>query len=152
MSETPGTDNPNVNDKIIIAVDSMIFIYHFDNHHLFGSNSHAILENYEKGFQLITSVVSVTETLSISWYQQYPEIQQKIQNYFNLAANLIVYPITINIAIEAAKLRRLFKPLRTPDALQLATAVIYKAGTFVTHDKRLKNFRLPLRIKVIGEK
>jgi len=48
-----------------------------------------------------------------------------------------VLPITVEIAELAADLRARYN-LRTPDALQVATALAHRCEAFLTNDARLK--------------
>ncbi len=48
-----------------------------------------------------------------------------------------IFDITIGVAKEAAKIRAKYN-LKTPDAIQLATAIIFGADLFLTNDGRLK--------------
>lgn len=50
--------------------------------------------------------------------------------------NLSVYNVNEVIAEEAARLRAVYN-LKTPDAIIVATAIIYKADVFLTNDHRL---------------
>ncbi|GAA4301037.1 type II toxin-antitoxin system VapC family toxin [Compostibacter hankyongensis] len=56
------------------------------------------------------------------------------------AAGIEIYEIGNPIAEKAAALRARYN-LRTPDALQLATAIEYKADYFLTNDVRLTAVR-----------
>ena len=49
-----------------------------------------------------------------------------------------VLEVTNALAIKAAELRAKYN-LRTPDAIQLATAIEYNADYFLTNDLRLKS-------------
>jgi predicted nucleic acid-binding protein len=54
---------------------------------------------------------------------------------------LKVAPVSAEIAGEAARLRAIFG-LRTPDAVQLATAVISQAAAFLTNDADFSKLRV----------
>jgi predicted nucleic acid-binding protein len=58
-------------------------------------------------------------------------------------------PITSDIAEQAASLRARYG-LRTPDALQIATALAADCGAFVTNDARLQRVT-ELRVLVLDE-
>lgn len=53
------------------------------------------------------------------------------------SANLTRYPLSREIALEAAELRATLN-LRTPDAIQVAAARVSGADTFITNDVRLR--------------
>ena len=120
-------------------LDSMVFIYFLDNTNTkFHQASFAVIKDILRGeIQAITSNISVIETLSLP---QLSSNEEKIDEYtlfFNKTTNLTVFPIGWDISLEAARLRRINKNLRTPDAIQLATAIIHKADIFITNDKKI---------------
>ena len=65
--------------------------------------------------------------------------------------HLTLMEIDATIAYEASRIRA-ETPLRTPDALHLATALTQKVDWFVTNDKaftRLKNF--PIKVSLFSQ-
>ena len=54
------------------------------------------------------------------------------------AIGMILYPIDEDLCERAARLRAKHDWLRTPDALQVATALEYRADLIVTNDRRWK--------------
>lgn len=129
----------------LIALDAMIFIYYLDaSDKTLNTQSRLILEplfgNKTRG---ITSVVSVLETLSSPRYIHDPERVENYSLFFQSIPMLQVVDITWDIAQEAARLRRENQGLRTPDAIQLATAIIHHADIFITNDVKLKKLSIP---------
>jgi len=49
-----------------------------------------------------------------------------------------ILDVTLNVAIKAAELRAKYN-LRTPDAIQIATAIEHKSDYFLTNDTQLKS-------------
>lgn len=137
----------------LIALDAMIFIYYLDaSDDTLHSRSRQIIEplltNKTRG---VTSIVSVLETLSSPRYINDTERLENYSLFFQSVPGLRVIEVTWDIAQEAARLRREYKNLRTPDAIQLATAVVSRASTFITNDARLKTLSLPgLAIKTLS--
>lgn len=122
----------------------MTFIYHFDRIEPYFAHTTKLFTNAQRGeFDIITSIISVIETLSPAVYRHSPELIKEINIYFKEAHYLHVVDITWDIAQEAAKLRREYTHLRTPDAVQLATATVSQADTFITNDMKLKKLSLP---------
>lgn len=129
----------------LIALDAMIFIYYLDaSDKTLNTRSRLILEplfgNKTRG---ITSIVSVLETLSSPRYIHDRERVESYSLFFKSIPMLQVIDVTWDIALEAARLRREKQGLRTPDAVQLATAIVHKAEIFITNDIKLKNLSLP---------
>ena len=61
--------------------------------------------------------------------------------------NLKIKNLDSEIAIEAARIRRKYG-FQTPDAIELATAVVAKADAFITNDKRLMKFN-EIKVKLL---
>ena len=55
------------------------------------------------------------------------------------STGLTTVPMTQEIAEEAARLRSIYRKIRTPDAIQLATAIHANASFFLTNDARLSS-------------
>lgn len=128
----------------IIAVDSMIFIYLFEDDARFIDQVHPILKKAESGKNsLITSIISIAETLSPTKYLTDKITPMKVQQFFRETQGLTVYPVDWNIALEAAHLRQKHRFLKTPDAIQIATAIVHEADLFMTNDLKLKSLSLP---------
>lgn len=134
-----------INRYKIVALDSNIFIYQFENNPKFTSHTNVVFKKLIDGsVYAVTSVISVTETLS---YPLPDKIVKEIEEAFKTTPNLNIAELNHEIAYEAASLRRKYKSLRLPDAVQLATALKSKAQTFVTNDKQLKVFKeLPITL------
>ncbi len=127
-----------------VALDSMCFIYHFEQTLPYFSHIETIFSQSQSGkSEIITSIISVLETLSAPKYLTRPEVVGEINLFFLETGYITVFDINWEIAQEAASLRREFKFLRAPDSIQLATATIYKAQMFVTNDKILANLKIP---------
>ncbi len=136
------------NEKI--ALDSMIFIYLFDSNRDYVDQSQHIISLAEQGkTQIITSVISILESLSPIKYQDDPFAQTTILNFFHQTPNLKFFDVDIEISSQAAQLRRENKSLRTPDSIQLATALVHQADIFITNDVKLTKLHFP-NLKIVS--
>lgn len=127
-----------------IALDSMCFIYHFEQTQPYFQRVENLLSHAQTGkSQIVTSIISVLETLSSPKYSTQPEVVKEINLFFAETGYIGVFGVDWEIAQEAARLRRENKSLRTPDSIQLATALTHQANIIVTNDARLKKFSLP---------
>jgi|LZCG01.1.fsa_nt_gb predicted nucleic acid-binding protein len=63
---------------------------------------------------------------------------QKYQDILRHSSTIELFDINTEISVLAAKYRAKYG-LRTPDAIQIATAVDVDAGFFLTNDLKLKN-------------
>lgn len=122
----------------------MFFIYHFDKVEPYFTSTTKIFTQAQQGkYEILTSVISLLEALSPSVYTNSPEIINEIDIYFNEAPYLQVVEVTKDISREAAKLRRENRFLRTPDSIQLATALVEHADIFITNDIQIGNLKIP---------
>lgn len=131
-----------VNSAHSITVDTNIFIYFLDRESPFYPKAEKLFQYVAKQkISIFTSVLTLTEVLSLS---APPTMLINLENELALIPNLTIVDVNRTIAKEAASIRRNYR-FRTPDAIQLATAVLVKANAFVTNDDRLKRFkRLPV--------
>ncbi|MGI8419460.1 MAG: type II toxin-antitoxin system VapC family toxin [Candidatus Levyibacteriota bacterium] len=131
----------------ILAIDTTIFIYHFEANRQYISFTTAIFNSFiENKFKGITSVISVIETLS---YPAPDKLIKEREEDFKTLPHFNVYDVTQEIAIITAKIRRKYK-YRTPDAIQLATALYGKADIFITNDTKLQQFK-ELKVMLLKE-
>ena len=127
----------------VVALDSNIFIYQFENNPDFISSTQAIFSKLTRNkIQIVTSIVSLIEMLS---YPAPQSVLDRIRTDFFSTPGLTVYNVDEAIGLEAARIRRKIK-IRLPDAIQLATAIFAKATIFVTNDESMKRFK---KIKVV---
>ena len=93
--------------------------------------------NDKGNFQFITSILTLEEVLVVPFRKHKPVLVQKYEHILSSSTNLHLYDIGYQVAKKAAELRATYQ-IKTPDALQFATAIIHKADFFLTNDKRLK--------------
>lgn len=127
----------------LIALDSNVFIYHFEHNLKYAQHTtkifSSLIDNSNSG---ITSVISVGEALS---YPSPSSVLKKIEEKFRTLPNFTIFDVTQEIAIKTAHIRREYK-FRLPDAIQLATTSHAKADFFITNDKNLKKYK---EVKVV---
>ena len=120
------------------GVDSMVFVYHFEANPEFGDAAGRLLQAAEQGrCRLVTSVLTLAEVLVVPKRHHADALAARYRELFRSFPNLTVVPIDEAIAERAAGLRAEHN-LRTPDALQVATAMREGADAFVTEDRRLR--------------
>jgi len=118
----------------VIGIDTSVFIYAIEGNPRYAEISGQILDWLEQpGHAAVTSTLTMTECL-VQPYRDNDE--RRVNEYF---APLSTYPnlqwIAPNLEISdrAAQIRARFR-LRTPDALQAATALLAQASGFVSND------------------
>jgi predicted nucleic acid-binding protein len=129
----------------LYAVDTMLFVYHFESNERFAEHAGALLAAAEQGkCRLVTSVLSLLEVLVIPKRLGMTDLCRRYRELFTFFPNLSVLPIDAAVAEIAADLRAAHS-LRTPDALHLATALHAGADAFVSEDRRLRRIgKMPI--------
>ena len=121
-----------------IGVDTMVFIYHLQDHPTYASLTHVIFEAWEEGRNFgITSVVTMLEILVKPKRDGDFEAARDYEELLATYPNLRILDVDIAVAVLAADLRAKYA-IRTPDALQIATAVHAGASGFITNDEQLR--------------
>ncbi len=83
--------------------------------------------------QVVTSVMTLLEVLVRPIRDGNLTLAQTYRDFLLNTTNVAIYDISQEIAEDAARLRALYK-IRTPDSVQLATAIHEKATFFLTND------------------
>ena len=130
-----------------IAIDTMIFIYAFEEHPAHASFLRSFFYALEKGeMESVTSSVTITESLAQPYRLKDFTLAAQYMALFRNFPHLSVVPVTDDIAERAAFLRA-SQNLKTPDALQLATALLSESNFFLTNDQSLSSIQdIPILI------
>lgn len=130
-----------------ICLDSMIFIYQLSDNPKFAPLTHVVFELLqERKIQAVTSTITVTEVFVQPEKEKNQFIISEYEKVFQHLPNLEIISIDWQLARLASRLRALYPKLRTPDALQISTALLKDYPAFLTNDEKLKNVDL---LKVI---
>lgn len=126
-----------------IALDTSIFIYQLEaNVRYFAFTDHVFSWLERPASKAVTSTITMTELL-VQPYRDFDE--QRVDEFYGLLStypNLDWIAPNLEIADLAARIRALHR-LRTPDALQAATAVHTLATGLLTNDpafERVESF------------
>jgi predicted nucleic acid-binding protein len=87
-------------------------------------------------FQAVTSMLTLVEVLVHPLRHGDEETATKYYDILLTSPNLTTCPVTFSVAQQAAELRAQHQ-MRTPDAIQLATALNLGATAFLTNDRRI---------------
>lgn len=102
-------------------------------------------ENFQRKNTIVTSTITLIEVLSIKIGTDKEALFRKsFRNQDHIA-----YDVDAAIAFKARELRERFltgKKLATPDAIHIATALIYKADLFFTFDSGLLTLNKDSRV------
>lgn len=122
----------------VLALDTSIFIYHFESHSRYLSLTRTLLNQIQSGHSHgVTSVVTLMELNVHPWQQQRPAVAQEYEMLLVSFPNLSMLDVDRSIARRAAQLRAIHR-VQPADALHVATALCHSATGFVTNDLRLQ--------------
>ena len=121
-----------------VGADTMVFIYHLQDHPTYAPLTQGIFEAWEEGRNFgITSVITVLEILVKPRREGNLDAARDYQELLTTYPNLHILDVDLAVAVLAADLRAKYA-IRTPDALQIAAALHAGASGFITNDEQLK--------------
>ena len=95
------------------------------------------LENSKGVFLFQTSVITLLEVLVLPMRMNENQLVEQYQKILCNSTSINILDVTVEIAKKAAAYRAKYG-LKTPDSIQIATAVEASADYFLTNDIRLK--------------
>ncbi len=133
-----GTLTGTIDGKLVFF-DSAPLIYYVELHPVYAQPAGELFEALDGGAARgATSVLTLVEVLTKPLRDGRQDLAAEYRNVLTEAVGVIVYPITDETCESAAQLRADHRWLRTPDALQIATALVHKADLIITNDERWK--------------
>lgn len=125
-----------------IFVDTSPIIYLLDKKSPFCSKAEKIFDFIlnKNSATVITSSITCTEYLVYPYRTNNLKAEKAFWKFLD-ECKIDIRNIDITTAIKAAEIRAEYPYFKTPDALQLATAIINGCDLFLTNDKQLKNFK-----------
>ena len=121
-----------------LGFDTAPVIYFIEANPLYDRLVTSIFESIENGDILgFTSVVTLSEVLVQPIRNSDAKLSHQYRNLLLHSANFFARNITAAVAETAADLRARYQ-IRTPDALQIATAIEARCDAFLCNDKNLQ--------------
>lgn len=120
----------------VVALDTAPVIYFIEKHPLYVDMMRSFFQAVTKGeCAAMTSILTLLEGLVIPIRQHDTNLARE---YYNLLFKTDITTISLfpSIAEEAARLRAFYN-IRTPDSIQIATAISGRASFFLTNDTHL---------------
>lgn len=122
----------------IIGIDTMVFIYHLEDNLKFSNITEKLFDNIENGkYHAVTSIITLLEILVKSKMEKNFQITSDYRDLLLTFPNLKFSQVDLQVSDIASTLRAKYK-IKTPDAIQIATAISEKAKVFITNDEQLK--------------
>jgi predicted nucleic acid-binding protein len=127
-----------LNQGDIVFLDTSPFIYFFERHPSFFPYTEALFDEvYEKDDRIITSVITFIEIATLPARRGDARLVEQYRNYFTNSRNIDLIPVDTQISEQAINLRSTYS-FKTADAIQLATALVYRARYTITNDRQWK--------------
>ncbi|MCB0190160.1 MAG: PIN domain-containing protein, partial [Caldilineaceae bacterium] len=129
-----------IQQGLTLCLDSNCLLYYFGGQQPWQNNLHPIFEAKDQGrVQLVTSSVTLAEVLARAYNpNEENQLLNAIRRYFEIV------PVLDKTGIDAARIRQGTKlSVKTPDALEMATATQTSATLFITNDEQLIRTPLP---------
>ena len=127
----------------VVAVDTAPLIYFIEENPRYLPHLRAFFDAVDKGhFRIVTSILTLTEVLIHPLRQGNSQLADEYRRILLQADNVETLPVSAPIAEAAARLRAKHN-LRTPDSIQIATAINAGATSFLTNDAQLAGQWIP---------
>lgn len=132
-----------------VGLDTAPLIYFIERHPEFHPRVRPFFLAMHRGeFEVVTSTITLTEVLVHPIQQNNVALTATYRDILQNVDHLRTVPFTADIAENAAHLRAIHK-IRTPDAIQVGTAIAMKADFFLTNDIKLSAIPNPT-VLVVG--
>jgi predicted nucleic acid-binding protein len=119
----------------LVAFDTGPLIYYIEEHPDYLSRADELFSALDSGAALgMTSVLTLQEVLVKPLREGQDELAEKYRQVLTNSVNVKLYEVDQLICETAARLRAKYTWLRTPDALQIATAIRHGAEIIMTND------------------
>jgi predicted nucleic acid-binding protein len=120
------------------ALDTVLFIYYIEENESFLPLVAPIFEDVAAGRrEVVTSTLTLLEVLVVPYRAGNLDLADAYEAYLSHSRGVRLVDIGRPQLRMAAQLRALHPSVRTPDALQLASALSAGCPTFVTNDRDL---------------
>lgn len=125
----------------LIALDTSIWIYHFEGSAAYGRAADSVLEAVSGGHvEAVVSELVLLELLVAPMKKGAQDVADEIEMTLLHFPNLQLAPVTRAVLVRAAEFRARYG-LRTPDAIMVATAIESGATLAVTNDDAWQKVR-----------
>jgi predicted nucleic acid-binding protein len=121
----------------VVGLDTTPLIYFIEENSTYLELVSPFFEAIDQGeVSAVTSIVTLLEVLVHPFQHGDAALVQQYRDILLNSQGLTTIPLSQDIAEEAARIRAAHN-IRTPDAIQMATAIYMGASHFLTNDARL---------------
>ena len=118
-------------DRQTVFLDTAPLIYYFEENERYIDRMAQFIEQV---FQLDVQMATYIEILTFPTENKMETLAAKYRDFLTNSENLSLYPLNPQIADSAIQMRVKYR-LKTPDAIQLATAKVCGADHVLTNDR-----------------
>lgn len=123
-----------------VHVDSNVLIYFLQRNPIYTSLVRPLFELIADGKVVgVSSYITLLEIMIRPLQEGNTALAMEYRDYLVSSRNFELFPVDREIAEEGANIRATFKT-KTPDSIQLATALRQRADIFLTNDEDLRRF------------
>ncbi|MDX1251746.1 MAG: type II toxin-antitoxin system VapC family toxin [Gammaproteobacteria bacterium] len=134
-----------------VFLDSAVLIYFLEENPRYLPSVNALFKRIaERGLYGIASYLTLMEVIVKPLKEKRPDLVERYRDILLNNDSLTVFPMERVVAEKAATLRASHQNLKTPDAIQLATAMVHGTDAFLTNDNRLTAVR-GIRVIVLDD-
>jgi predicted nucleic acid-binding protein len=121
----------------LVAFDSAPLIYYIEEHAEYLAITDELFGLLDSGAARgMTSVLTLEEVLVKPLKEGREELADQYRQVLTNSTNITLHPIDESVCETAARMRATYGWLRTPDALQVASAINHQAQVIITNDDR----------------
>lgn len=121
-----------------VGIDTVAFVYWIEDHPDFAPVLQPVFEAIHAGTLLgVVSSLTLLEVLVVPYRTGNIQLAERCESFLAHSRGLRLMDLDRSVLRAAAALRARFPTLRTPDALQMATALAGSCRFFLTNDRGL---------------
>lgn len=122
----------------LITLDTAPIIYFLQDHPTFAPIFAPLFEAADRGdLGIVISAVTLTEVLTGPLQAKDEALAARYRETLTRSPGWELWPVDEEVAVTAARLRAEHR-LRTPDAIQIATAIASRSHALLTNDRKLQ--------------
>ncbi len=136
-----GTIEGFLRGKQMLCIDSMVIIYFIEENPAYLPVLIPLFERIDSGVvKAFSSFITLTEVLTKPFEVGRMDLVEEYRDRLLGNPGFTLFPVEKAVSERTAYLRAHYR-LRTPDAIQIATALEHGAQAFLTNDDRLSGVR-----------
>ena len=125
----------------VLGIDTMVFIYHLEDHPAYSHITGRLFDEVEEGkYRALTSFITLLEILVKPKQENQLKAVADYRDLLLSFPHLKFFPVDQHVSEIASTVRAKYS-VKTPDAIQVATAIARGADLFITNDEQLKKIK-----------